>query len=50
MRVLVSAILIAFGVMAVISGEADNSPGLQGLGLILVLSIIFIEYRNRKSK
>lgn len=29
------------GIFALIFGEADDSPGLQGIGLILILSIFF---------
>jgi hypothetical protein len=45
-----SVFLIAFGIVAMISGEADDSPGLQGLGLILIISVIFFEYRRRRPK
>jgi hypothetical protein len=45
---------ILFGALAIISGEADDSPGLQGIGLI-VLIIVFVKsfqnWRNlRKNK
>ncbi len=29
------------GVFALVFGEADDSPGLQGIGLILVMSVFF---------
>lgn len=48
MRILIFLLLIVFGLIAVIYGEADDSPGLQGLGLILITSVIFFAYRNRK--
>jgi len=32
------------GVFAMASGEADDSPGLQGLGLILILLIFYRVY------
>lgn len=32
---------IPIGAFAIIAGEADDSPGLQGLGLLLLLYIIF---------
>lgn len=47
MKTLRFILLIAIGVFAIIAGEADDSPGLQGLGLILILSILFLRYRNR---
>ena len=30
-------------------GEFDDSPGLQGLGMLLILFILFTFYRNRRS-
>ncbi len=38
-------LLIAYsiGLVAMVAGEADDSPGLQGLGLLL---IIFVSYRR----
>lgn len=30
-------VLIAIGVVAIIAGEADDSPGLQGLGCLVIL-------------
>ncbi len=50
MRVIMSIVLIAIGALAMISGEADDSPGLQGLGLILILTVIFLAYRRWKMK
>ncbi len=50
MRILMSIFLIVVGVLAIISGEADDSPGLQGIGLILILSVIFSIYRSRRIK
>ena len=32
---------IGIGVLALISGEADDSPGLQGIGMILLLIVFF---------
>lgn len=50
MKLLIQILLIIFGALAIISGEADDSPGLQGIGLILILSVIFYIYRSRKIK
>jgi len=30
-------------------GEFDDSPGLQGLGMILILVILFRVYKNMKA-
>jgi len=39
---LLNVLAILFGALAIISGEADDSPGLQGIGLI-VLIIVFVK-------
>ncbi len=50
LRTLSSVLLIALGVFAIIAGEADDSPGLQGIGLILIISGFNQQYRGRKAK
>jgi hypothetical protein len=50
MQIMLPILLIVVGVLAIISGEADDSPGLQGIGLILILSVIFSIYRSRRIK
>jgi hypothetical protein len=50
MKILRSAILIFIGVFAMVFGEFDDSPGLQGLGLILIIWILVSNFRNRKLK
>jgi hypothetical protein len=50
MKTLCFILLVAIGVLAIIAGEADDSPGLQGLGLILIFSILFLTYRSRGAK
>jgi hypothetical protein len=50
MRGFFSAFFIAIGIVAMVSGEADDSPGLQGLGLILIISVIIVAYRSRSPK
>lgn len=32
---------IGLGIFALVFGEADDSPGLQGIGMILVLAVFF---------
>lgn len=32
---------VGLGIFALVFGEADNSPGLQGIGMILVLAVFF---------
>ncbi|MEQ4300150.1 hypothetical protein ABNF97_01945 [Plantactinospora sp. B6F1] len=40
MRYLLALLAIALGVAAVVYGEADDSPGLQFLGALLVLGAL----------
>jgi hypothetical protein len=32
---------VGLGVFAMVFGEADDSPGLQGIGLILIATVFF---------
>ena len=32
---------VVLGVFALVFGEADDSPGLQGIGLLLILAVFF---------
>ena len=32
---------LGVGVFAVVLGEADDSPGLQGIGMILLMTVFF---------
>ena len=42
---------IAFGVAAVVYGEGDDSPGLQGLGVLIVLAAVALGVRSvRRSR
>jgi hypothetical protein len=50
MKFLISAFFILVGVLAMISGEADDSPGLQGLGMILIIAVLYFQFRRRKPK
>jgi hypothetical protein len=50
MKILMPMFLLAFGVIAIASGEVDDSPGLQGIGMILIISGIFIAHRQRSTK
>ena len=40
--VIVSILAIALGAAGMVLGEADDSPGLQGLGLLLILGALFV--------
>lgn len=37
---------IILGIFFMIAGEFDDSPGLQGIGLILIITIIVFIIRN----
>ncbi len=39
---------LVIGTLALIAGEADDSPGLQGLGLALILWINYRYWKKRQ--
>jgi hypothetical protein len=43
-------ILILIGGLAMVFGEFDDSPGLQGLGMILLISVGYFYFRARRNK
>lgn len=50
-KLIFSILAILFGAFIFVYGGYDDSPGAQGLGLILIiLNIIFIIRRNKKNK
>lgn len=40
---------LAIGVAAVITGGADDSPGLQGIGLLIVSATLWFGVRRRRA-
>ncbi len=40
--------MTAVGVLAIISGEADDSPGLQGLGVLMILLTVYLLFRRKQ--
>ncbi len=40
-----AVLVIALGVAAVVYGEADDSPGLQGIGVLLVIGAVVLGVR-----
>ena len=40
---------VGLGVVALVFGEADDSPGLQGIGVILVMAVFFSLYKIVRS-
>ena len=41
---------IGLGIFALVFGEADDSPGLQGMGMILVLAVFFSIFKVVKRR
>jgi drug/metabolite transporter (DMT)-like permease len=39
---------ILLGAFFVVFGEFDDSPGLQGIGLILIIATVFVVFRSKK--
>jgi hypothetical protein len=54
LRVILHFLAVAVGALFIVAGEADDSPGLQGLGLILILITLVRIFRHsavrRKAK
>jgi hypothetical protein len=49
MNLALKVIGVLLGSFAMVFGEFDDSPGLQGLGMILILVILFRVYKNMKA-
>jgi hypothetical protein len=45
--VFANALLIVVGLLAIVFGEFDDSPGMQGLGLLLIVLVTVRAYRRR---
>jgi hypothetical protein len=45
MKPLLVILVIALGIAAVVLGEADDSPGLQGLGVLFVVGAVAVGVR-----
>jgi hypothetical protein len=48
MKFFMALVGILAGAFAMVFGEFDDSPGLQGIGLLLILFIMFRLYRGVK--
>jgi len=44
--VLAVVLAVAVGAAAVVAGEADDSPGLQGLGVLLAVGAVVLGVRS----
>lgn len=47
---LLAALLAVLGVAGVVLGEGDDAPGLQGLGVLLVLGAVALLVRPRRGR
>ncbi len=45
-----TALAVALGVLGVVAGEADDSPGLQGLGVLVVAGALFLGVRSLRAR
>lgn len=49
MPYVLAALALVLGVLGVVAGGADDSPGLQGLGLLLVIGAVVLVVRRRRA-
>ncbi|MEY2939095.1 MAG: hypothetical protein RIS58_82 [Actinomycetota bacterium] len=47
-RLVMSGVIVALGAFAMVFGEFDDSPGLQGLGLLAIIGVGVVEVRRRR--
>ncbi|MFI7576616.1 hypothetical protein [Micromonospora sp. NPDC049497] len=47
-KYVLAALAVAIGVAAVVFGESDDSPGLQGLGVLLVIGALAYGVRTAR--
>jgi hypothetical protein len=45
----VAVLLTALGAAAMVLGEGDDSPGLQGIGLLLIIGAVVLAVRTARS-
>jgi peptidoglycan/LPS O-acetylase OafA/YrhL len=50
MRYVLAALAVLLGAAAVVAGEADDSPGLQGIGVLLVLAGVVVAVRALRAR
>lgn len=48
LTVLVAVVVVALGVLAVVYGESDDSPGLQLIGVVLVIAAVVLGVRTAR--
>lgn len=47
-RLLLTVLGVALGVLAVVAGGADDSPGLQGIGVVIVGAAVVFGVRSAR--
>jgi hypothetical protein len=47
-RLVASGVIVALGAFAIVFGEFDDSPGLQGLGMLANIGVGVAEVRRRR--
>lgn len=50
LAMLAALLATAIGVAAIVLGEADDSPGLQGLGVLLIVGTVALGVRARRRR
>ena len=50
MRYLVAVLLVAIGVAGVVAGEFDDSPGLQLLGVLVIVGAVVLGVRTARRR
>ena len=45
MKHLIAILAIGLGVTGMVAGEADDSPGLQGMGMLLIVGAVVFSVR-----
>ena len=47
-KIVLAVLVVLLGVFFIIFGGYDDSPGLQGIGLVLIIATVIILIRGRK--
>ena len=50
MRYLIAVLLVAVGVVGIVAGERDDSPGLQLLGVLVIVGAVVLAVRTARSR
>ena len=48
MKYFVAILLVALGVVGMVAGEADDSPGLQLLGVLVIVGAVVLAVRTAR--